>query len=383
MWKSKYRCFVIRSRYVCTTDNNLARVYSLIKKAVRYPDGNDRFGALLKEMIDGLETFARQRGVTGNSLYTDVRRLLTLGYDTYQLSDDDFDTVCDNLVDCIYKLQELEEIADKSCPLVSGKDETGGYDKKANSREIRIRAMHVTRDGVVGNSYSTDYYAGINQFDINPEQEIVLNSLDGGCVTLLAASEDAVTLKWRNEKYEVKFNTDVSTEECLVNNPHLSSDSLRLVFFYSNIPNYAELWSMIAKMGCDELEEKEEKHILTARKEEILHFIDKAIEKGNTGLYVAKALLTEYNNWGTCEIDSLYCFRKALLEGIESGALAPDNYFGWEWMVVAAKNNDPAEFMEDMDLYYEVLDTAAGHGVGEAIDIMDSIWEPEQIIEED
>ena len=39
--------------------------------------------------------------------------------------------------------------------------------------------------------------------------------------------------------------------------------------------------------------------------------------------------------------------------------------------------------MENMELYYEVLDTAAGYGVVEAIDIMDSIWEPEQIIEED
>ena len=52
-------------------------------------------------------------------------------------------------------------------------------------------------------------------------------------------------------------------------------------------------------------------------------------------------------------------------------------------MEVAAKYNNPACFMEDMDLYYEVLDTAASHGVAEAIDIMSSIWEPEQIIEED
>lgn len=71
------------------------------------------------------------------------------------------------------------------------------------------------------------------------------------------------------------------------------------------------------------------------------------------------------------------------MEGIERGSLAPDNYFGWEWMEVATKYNAPTDFMEDMELYYEVLDTAACHGVVEAIDIMDSIWEPEQIIEED
>ena len=87
--------------------------------------------------------------------------------------------------------------------------------------------------------------------------------------------------------------------------------------------------------------------------------------------------------WSTCEISDLHAFQKKLLEGIEHGCLAPDNHYGWEWLEVAAKYNNPASFMEDMDLYYEVLDTAASHGVVAAIDIMSSIWEPEQIIEED
>ena len=154
-------------------------------------------------------------------------------------------------------------------------------------------------------------------------------------------------------------------------------------FAYREIPDYIGIWNMIACLGRDEKEDKSERRILAARKNEILHYIEIAIEHGNTGLYVAKALLNIYNDWSTCEISDLHTFQKKLLEGIEHGCLAPDNHYGWEWLEVAAKYNNPACFMEDMDLYYEVLDTAASHGVAEAIDIMSSIWEPEQIIEED
>ena len=217
----------------------------------------------------------------------------------------------------------------------------------------------------------------------NEETCINLPRLDGGRVKLVSVTEDAVTLKWGEEEFHVNFGSEVSTKEYLIDNPHLSSDSLKLTFSYHKTPNYAELWSMIAKVGCDELEGKEERRALTARKKYILHHIKKAIEHGNTGLYLTDALLSIYNNWGTCEIDNIRFFREKLLKGIERGCLAPDNHYGWEWLEVASRYNDPADFMEDMEMYYEVLDTAAGYGVVEAIDIMDSIWEPEQIIEED
>lgn len=382
MWESKYKCFVIGSRYVCTKDDDLAKVYSSVKKAVRYLYIDDDFGALLRNIIDGLEIFARHRGLLDKSRYIDVRKTLTLGYDTYNLSDDEFTAVRNRLIECIYNLQELEELADKISPLGDAEDDTRGYDPKKNYRELRIRATHVTRDMSVANTYNEDYYVGIDSFD-NGEKTICLDSLDGGCVKLISVTEDAVTVKWNGKEFVVKLGTHVSTEECLIDNPHLSSDSLTLTFSYSMIPNYAELWNMIVSLGCDELDKKEERWILTNRKKKILHFIDKAIEKGNTGLYVAKALLSIYNNWGTCEIDCIECFQKALLKGIDCGCLAPDNYFGWEWMEVASKYNDPTYFMNDMELYYEVLYAAVEHGVVEAIDIMNTIWEPEQIIEED
>lgn len=383
MWKSKYRCFVIKNRYVCTKDNDLAKVYSLIKTAVGYSKIDDRFGFLLKEMIDGIEAFAQHRGLSDRSLYRDVLKTLAVSSDTYRLSYIEFEIVRNTLIDCIYDFQELEELADEVSPPVDAENETEGYDLRGCYREIRIRATHVTRDMSIGNTYDVNYYVDIDRSNNMEGKNICLDRLDGGCVGLISVTEDAVNLKCGNEVFYVKFGTSVSTREYLISNPLLSYDSLKLTFTYRKVPNYIELWNMIASLGCDELDGKEERHILTARKNEILHFINKAIEKGNTGLYVAKALLTEYNSWGTCEINCIDCFRQELLKGIECGCLAPDNYFGWEWMEVAAKYNDPSDFMEDMELYYEVLDTAAGHGVVEAIDIMNAIWEPEQIIEED
>lgn len=381
MLKSKYKCFIIGNRYVCTKDPDLAAVYSMLKSVARYEQINDEFMGQLKKLIDSLEAFASNRKLLAKSLYAETRKTLTLCYDTCMLSEADFDNTCHTLVDIIYKLQELEELADKTFPLAYTNLE--GYDPNADYRELRIRATHVIRDMSVGNTYDVDYYAEIDPFGKKVGKCIKLDCLDGGCVKLVSATEDTVTLQWGEEEFRVDLGSDASTNQYLIDNPRLSSDTLRLTFSYYKVPGYAELWSMIAKLGCDELNGKEEKHILFARKKAILHFIDKIIEQGNTGLYVAKALLTEYNNWGTCKINSLHFFRQQLLEGIERGCLTPDNHFGWEWLEVATKYNDPADFMEDIELFYEVLDTAACYGVVEAIDIMNSIWEPEQIIEED
>ena len=76
-------------------------------------------------------------------------------------------------------------------------------------------------------------------------------------------------------------------------------------------------------------------------------------------------------------------FRQILLEGIDCGALAPDDDAGWEWLYAAAECNDPQEFMTDMDRYYDLLASAAEEGNEDALDIMNTIWPPEQIIEED
>lgn len=381
MWKSKYKCFVIKSRYICTKDNDLAMVYALMKQALHPSVGPDSFGILLKETIYALERFASHRRLTEENRYIDISMSIKWAYDTYDISDEDFQRTQVLLYDCLYSLQELEECADKISPIAV--PDTKGYDPRATHRELRIRATHTTRDMSVGNTYDTDYYVDIDRLNDKKTSYIDLAALDGGQIEVMEATADAVTLRWGERTYCIRSGTEVSTDASLIDNQLLSSDSLQLTFAYREIPDYIGIWNMIASLGHDEKERKTERCILAAQKNEILHFIEIAIEQGNTGLYVAKALLNIYNDWSTCKISDLHTFQKKLLEGIEHGCLAPDNHYGWEWLEVAAKYNNPACFMEDMDLYYEVLDTAASHGVVEAIDIMSSIWEPEQIIEED
>ncbi len=381
MWKSKYKCFIIKSRYICTKDRDLAMVYALVKKALHPSVGSDSFGILLKDAIYALERFASHRHLTNESRYIDVSMSIKWAYDTYDISDEDFQRTQVLLYDCLYCLQELEVCADKISPLVV--PDTEGYDPRAKHRELRIRATHITRDMSIGNTYDTDYYIDIERLDDKKISYIDLTALNGGQIEVVAATADAVTLRWGGRMYCVRSGEEVSTDASLIDNQLLSLDSLQLAFAYREIPDYIGIWNMIASLGHDEMEGKTDSCILAAQKKEILHFIEIAIEHGNTGLYVAKALLNLYNDWSTCKISDLYTFHKELLEGIEHSCLAPDNCYGWEWLEVAAKYNNPASFMEDMDLYYELLDSAASHGVVEAIDIMNSIWEPEQIIEED
>lgn len=121
----------------------------------------------------------------------------------------------------------------------------------------------------------------------------------------------------------------------------------------------------------------------SAAEERTLALIDKAIAGGNVGAYVIKAHLSSCNNWHTGIIVRMSQFRQILLEGIDCGALAPDDDAGWEWLYAAAECNDPQEFMTDMDRYYDLLASAAEEGNEDALDIMNIIWPPEQIIEED
>lgn len=103
----------------------------------------------------------------------------------------------------------------------------------------------------------------------------------------------------------------------------------------------------------------------------------------DVSLYPLAALIMSCDNWDTFEIVRMEQFKKILLKGIEKGCLLHDEDYAWQIMEIAAANNDPTEFMDDMERYYDILATAAEHGNTIALDIMNQIWEPEQIIEED
>lgn len=119
------------------------------------------------------------------------------------------------------------------------------------------------------------------------------------------------------------------------------------------------------------------------RQEEILHMIDTDIERGCTGMLVAKALLESSRDWSKCEITYMDRFKKLFLEAINHGALAPDNVVGWDWVEISSRYNDPSKFMDDTLRFYDILADAGEHGITEAFDIIDMIWEPENCREED
>jgi len=128
---------------------------------------------------------------------------------------------------------------------------------------------------------------------------------------------------------------------------------------------------------------KGDTHSTTDLEQHVLTMTDEAIKAGDAELYPMKALLTASNDWSTCIITRISIYRDILLDGIEAGALAPGNDYAWQWISLAAENNDPEEFADDMERWYDLLATAAEGGNHDALDIMNRIWEPENIIEED
>lgn len=145
--------------------------------------------------------------------------------------------------------------------------------------------------------------------------------------------------------------------------------------------NYKEIIDEIVRISA--IHQKEGWHHTTEQEQMVINGIDTLINEGDVELYVVKALLHGSNNWSTFVLTRSSLFKDILLEGIERGTLGPDCKTAWEWMEMASYNNDPTEFMDDMERYYDILATAAEAGRTEALDIMNTIWEPENCQEED
>lgn len=120
-----------------------------------------------------------------------------------------------------------------------------------------------------------------------------------------------------------------------------------------------------------------------AEEQETLGILESLISSGHRSLYPLMALLSASNNWHTLVIVRMSQFRDILLEGIEAGALSPEDEEGWAWLMEAAETNDPTDFMTDTERFYNLLSDAMEAGNQDARDILNMIWEPEQIIEED
>ena len=205
----------------------------------------------------------------------------------------------------------------------------------------------------------------------------------------LQVAEAHLVIEWRNHgTYELELGQEIKidTDE---NGASLTPSVkwLKLSFKYVTLED--KMYEILNKVSDYHARVSPvttfETHFANTTHDEtvVLKLMDELIARGDVELYVLKAILVASNNWATGEFVRPSFFRDILLEGVNKGCLSPEADEAWQWLEIATENNDPAEFMDDMERYYDILATAAEAGNQIARDIMDRIWEPEQIIEED
>lgn len=246
-----------------------------------------------------------------------------------------------------------------------------------------ITACNHTMDMSVGNINSNTLE--IPYADLRPGMEITVEGMEKcGCTEITAVSEEMVAVRWSGHDYEIRLGDKMKSDGILCHNIYLSVDEIYMEYSFEEKTMWDKAREMIISIGNIHNSSSSPVHSETAGQEqEVLKIIEDLIDGGEIGMYPLYALLNASNNWYSGAIVRLSQFREILLEGIGKGCLAPDCSEGWEWLRIAADCNDPAEFMTDMERYYNIIMDAVANGDENAREIMDTIWEPEQEIEED
>lgn len=380
----KEKHFCINGLQVCTRNEHLAQIYHSIQRiSEREDDAATPWCFILATLPVRLQDFARSRGIADEHLLlSDVRKRFNLAMEVHKMDEDDQSTVRDILNGCVGDLQYMDTHLDADKDAGGEKGEAGVRPVEYPPIEFEIVARHMTQDMSVAGSYEQKLFVPFK--DLQEKRFIESEELGVGKIEVLQLSEKQVLLRWGEEEYSLDFGGELSTKYYLVDNPGLSSDRACLVFSYHEMPPYYQALDIISEISDEHCREQKSVYLETTRQEEkALHLLDRAIQEGMVEAYPLKALLAASNNWSSCLIVREGLFRRILLEGIDKGCLAPGKALSWEWLEVAAVNNDPALFMDDMERYYDLLATAAEDGNTIARDLMDAIWEPEQIIEED
>jgi hypothetical protein len=117
--------------------------------------------------------------------------------------------------------------------------------------------------------------------------------------------------------------------------------------------------------------------------QEVLDNMKSLISQGETQLYPLYALFSACNNWNTLKIIRNSEYEYVLTEAINKGALPADDMIAWNYILLAAQRNDPAEFFRDMEFYYDFLMSAAENGNTVALDLALTVWPPEDDVDED
>ncbi len=127
----------------------------------------------------------------------------------------------------------------------------------------------------------------------------------------------------------------------------------------------------------------------TAAEQTVLDNLKTLIEEHGRGdLVVLRARLSATNNWGNWVLQRPTLFAIMVQEGIDRyGCLAPDRVADWKILEHLSQVNDPTDFIEDKDVYYDILSTAVEEGNSTVSDIAsvlrDNFWEPEEVNDED
>ena len=250
---------------------------------------------------------------------------------------------------------------------------------------LSVTVRRETRDMSVGHVEKEDFYISTDRLISGEKLPIPAGVSLYGDYTVLQVDDEVVKLNRNGDEIVlVKDAGPVNSSSCGGSSGGGVYGSSSVVFEYRT-PLSREDIEKIPEMALDAATYSGGDWLERSNRTiNVIDFVKRAVKEGNTGLYVALALLTASGRWEYCNIDCPVKFRKIFTEGLRKGALAPnDDNIAWKWMDIAIMNNDPGEFADDMDLYYDALATAAENGNWIARDIMDMIWEPENCQEED
>ncbi|MGN0232131.1 MAG: hypothetical protein ACI4A8_07970 [Muribaculaceae bacterium] len=366
-----------------STDSTIvADVYCAIRRIMEEPDSelND-WVFLLNNAERQLRHYASECGVANDDA---VFGKLTAGLTNIR------ELYADRIADAADVHEMLEELAGHIADYCRWLEESQprpklviDYIPAYDPCELMITAAHTTRDMSVGGYYENNLFVPYSRLY---EQKAV-DGADESCgkVRIVSCSPQQIVLSWAGNEYTLKLGESVTTEPEMCNNPMLSVDKLAMTFEYRPLTSYRRATDIVLKV-CDahRLNGGWRKLDCTEAEQAALDLVNHMISnEGDVEMYPMKALLDASNDWSTFVITRMSHFKAILLEGIEKGCLAPQCDLAWQWLEMAATNNEPTLFVDDMDLYYDLLATAAEEGNSIALDIMNTIWEPEQIIEED
>lgn len=360
------RGYKIAGFYFTTGDDRIARIYFDAMCIVEAKGRAENSMFLAVECLVYLKRFAAEKGIRDDdAALRGIRASFMQIKDVCR--DETYDPERDDEI-ILRALREVREL-DKAC------NRTPDTNLRKGGKEFPQPDPHLKIAFSVGTGTSPRTAA--IPFDELKGRAALVHPLPGcGTVKILRLGETHIDLNWNGRD----FSLDLDGEGA-----EASAEGDRAIsFHYCDCASFDGIMTLLGLVG--DLHQREDKMCYpetTEMEERLLFHLDKLIEAGDAELYVLRALLSASNNWSTFAIVRKEQFRELLLEGIDKGCLAPGHKYDWSILGAAAMSNDPEEFMTDMERYYDLLATAAEAGVGAARDIMNRIWEPEQIIEED